>query len=480
MPLSIHDLPSQQQPADTDYDKLTAVFLGRHKIMQVNEQSIWQEIEEVKQAVAEVLAHAKQLGASSAEASMSRTKGLSVETRHGEVETVEFNQDGGLGISLYFGQRKGSASTADLSHDALRRAVEAAADIARYTSEDPYTGIAEASWLEMSPPDLDLYHPDTISTEQAIELCASSEQAAFEVDPRITNSEGASFSSHTGLKVYGNSHGQLVGHPSSRHSVSCVVIGEDGDDMQRDYSFSVSRRYDQLLDARQIGREAAHETLARLNARKIATQKVPVIFRADIASSLFGHLVSAISGGSIYRKSSFLLDKVGKQVMSAGITISEQPHIRQGLASSPFDAEGVKTRDLLVIEQGVLSSYLTTSYSARKLGMASTGHAGGIHNWLVSHGNEDLLALCRTMGKGLLVTELMGQGVNTVTGDYSRGAAGFWVENGEIQFPVSEVTIAGNLKEMFMQMAAVGNDVDRRGGVLTGSVLISQMQVAGH
>ena len=447
--------------------------------MQVSEQSIWQEIEEVKQAVAEVLAHAKQLGASSAEASMSRTKGLSVETRHGEVETVEFNQDGGLGISLYFGQRKGSASTADLSHEALRRTVEAAADIARYTSEDPHTGIAEAGWLELSPPDLDLYHPDTISTEQAIALCAGAEQAAFEVDPRITNSEGASFSSHTGLKVYGNSHGQLVGHPSSRHSVSCVVIGEDGDDMQRDYSFSVARRYDQLLDARQIGREAAHETLARLNARKIATQKVPVIFRADIASSLFGHLVSAISGGSIYRKSSFLLDKVGKQVMSAGITISEQPHIRQGLASSPFDAEGVKTRDLLVIDQGVLSSYLTTSYSARKLGMASTGHAGGIHNWLVSHGNEDLLALCRGMGKGLLVTELMGQGVNTVTGDYSRGAAGFWVEQGEIQFPVSEVTIAGNLKDMFMQMAAVGNDVDRRGGVLTGSVLISQMQVAG-
>lgn len=480
MRLSIHDLAQQQQPACADYDKLSTVFSGRQNIMQVTEPSIWQDIEEVKHAVAEVLAHAKQLGASSAEASMSRTKGLSVETRHGEVETVEFNQDGGLGISLYFGQRKGSASTADLSHEALRRTVEAAADIARYTSEDPHTGIAEASWLEMAPADLDLYYPDSIGTDEAIRLCAGAEEAAFATDKRITNSEGASFSSHTGLKVYGNSHGQLVGYPSSRHSFSCVVIGEDGDDMQRDYSFSVARQYSQLLDPKQIGREAALETVARLNARQIATQKVPVIFRADIASSLFGHLVSAISGGSIYRKSSFLMDKVGKQIMAQGITVQEQPHILRGLASSPFDGEGVKTRDLTVIDQGVLSTYLTTSYSARKLGMASTGHAGGIHNWLVSHGDENLQQLCRTMGKGLLVTELMGQGVNTVTGDYSRGAAGFWVEHGEIQFPVAEVTIAGNLADMFMQMVAVANDVDRRGGVLTGSVLISQMQVAGN
>lgn len=448
--------------------------------MSETNSSIWQEIDEVKQAVAEVLAHAKKLGASSAEASMSRTRGLSVETRHGEVETVEFNQDGGLGISLYFGQRKGSASTADLSPQALQRAVEAAADIARYTSEDPYSGIAEAGWLEMSPPDLDLYHPQSIDTEQAIILCASAEDAAFAADSRITNSEGASFSTHQGLKVYGNSHGQLVGYPSSRHSFSCVVIGEQDDDMQRDYSFTVSRLYNQLRDPREVGREAAIETVQRLKPRKIATQKVPVIFRADIASSLFGHLVSAISGGSIYRKSSFLLDKVGQQVMASGITILEQPHLKQGLASSSFDGEGVKTRDLAVIEQGVLNSYLTTSYSARKLGMNSTGHAGGIHNWLVQHGNDDLAALCRQMGKGLLVTELMGQGVNTVTGDYSRGAAGFWVENGELQFPVAEITIAGNLKDIFMNIQAIGNDVDRRGGVLTGSVLIGQMQVAGE
>jgi PmbA protein len=447
--------------------------------MQVTEQNVWQEIAEVKQAVSAVLARAKQLGASSAEASMSRTRGLSIETRHGEVETVEFNQDGGLGISLYFGQRKGSASTADLSPQALERAVAAAADIARYTSEDPHAGVAEAGWLELSPPDLDLFYPDSISTELAISLCASAEEAAFATDKRITNSEGASFSSHQGLKVYGNSHGQLVGYPSSRHSFSCVMIGEQDEEMQRDYSFTVARQYSKLLDPKQIGREAALETVARLGARQVPTQKVPVIFRADIASSLFGHLVSAISGGSIYRKSSFLLDKVGKQVMASGVSITEQPHLVQALASSPFDAEGVKTRDLSVIESGVLTTYLTTSYSARKLGMASTGHAGGIHNWLINHGDADLAALCRQMGKGLLVTELMGQGVNIVTGDYSRGASGFWVEHGEIQFPVAEVTIAGNLADMFMNIAAVGNDVDRRGGVLTGSVLISQMQLAG-
>ncbi|EIW87980.1 hypothetical protein AGRI_12281 [Alishewanella agri BL06] len=445
----------------------------------MQQTAIQQEIAEVKQAVSQVLAHAKQLGASSAEASMSRTRGLSVETRHGEVETVEFNQDGGLGISLYFGQRKGSASTADLSPQALKRTVEAAADIARYTSEDPHAGVAEASWLEFNPPQLDLYYPDSIGTEKAIALCAAAEEAAFAEDSRITNSEGASFSTHQGLKVYGNSHGQLVGYPSSRHSFSCVVIGEAGDDMQRDYSYTVARRYADLLDPRQIGREAARETVSRLQPRKIPTQKVPVLFRADIASSLFGHLVSAISGGSIYRKSSFLLDTVGQQIMAPGLTILEKPHLDLALASSPFDSEGVKTRDLTVIEQGVLTTYLTTSYSARKLGMASTGHAGGIHNWLVQHGNDDLAALCRQMGKGLLVTELMGQGVNTVTGDYSRGASGFWVEHGEIQFPVAEVTIAGNLKDIFMNIVAIGNDVDRRGGVQTGSVLVSQMQVAG-
>lgn len=448
--------------------------------MQAVQQNIQQEIDEVKAAVSEVLAHAKRLGASSAEASMSRTRGLSVETRNGEVETLEFNQDGGLGISLYYGQHKGSASTADLSPQALRRAVEAATDIARYTSDDPCAGVADASWLELSPPDLNLFHPHEVDTAEAIATCARAEQAAYDTDPRIVNSEGASFSSHQGLKVYGNSHGQLVGYPSSRHSLSCVMIGKTEQDMQRDYSYCVHREFSQLLSPEQIGREAATETVARLDARQVPTQKVAVIFRADIASSLFGHLVSAISGGSIYRESSFLLDKLGQQIFPEHVSIVERPHLPVGLASSPFDAEGVKTRDLVVIEQGVLTSWLLTSYSARKLGLASTGHAGGIHNWLVQHGDSDLVALCRDMGRGLLVTELMGQGVNTVTGDYSRGAAGFWVENGEIQFPVAEVTIAGNLKDIFQNIAAIGNDIDRRGGVHTGSVLIESMQVAGN
>lgn len=448
--------------------------------MSQSANDIFAEINEVKDAVSQVLDYARTLGASSAEASMNRTRGISVETRNGEIETLEFNQDGGLGISVYVGQRKGSASTADLSPQALRRTVEAAIDIARYTSEDPFAGIADASWLEFSPPDLDLYHPADVSTEQAVQYCIEAEQAAFAVDSRITNSDGASFSSHQGLKVYGNSHGQLVGYPSSRHGLSCSVIGEDGDDMQRDYSYTTARALQELTDARLIGEEAARETLHRLNSRKVATQKVPVIFRADIASSLFGHLVSAISGGNIYRKSSFLLDKLGQQVMASHLNIVEQPHLKKGLASTPFDGEGVKTLQRDIITDGVLHSWLTTSYSARKLGMASTGHAGGIHNWLVQHGDKDLAALLREMGTGLLVTELMGQGVNGVTGDYSRGAAGFWVERGEIQFPVSEITIAGNLLQMFRDIAAIGNDVDRRGGVLTGSVLLNQMQLAGH
>lgn len=448
--------------------------------MSQSANDIFAEINEVKDAVSQVLAHARQLGASSAEASMNRTRGISVETRNGEIETLEFNQDGGLGISVYVGQRKGSASTADLSPQALKRTVEAAIDIARYTSEDPCAGIADAAWLEFSPPDLDLYHPAAVTTEQAVQYCLEAEQAAFAVDSRITNSDGASFSSHQGLKVYGNSHGQLVGYPSSRHGLSCSVIGEDGDDMQRDYSYTTARALDELKAAALIGEEAARETVNRLNSRKLDTQKVPVIFRADIASSLFGHLVSAISGGNIYRKSSFLLDKLGQQVMAKQLNITERPHLTKGLASTPFDGEGVKTLEREIISAGVLNSWLTTSYSARKLGMASTGHAGGIHNWFVQHGDKDLAALLRDMGTGLLVTELMGQGVNGVTGDYSRGAAGFWVERGEIQFPVSEITIAGNLQQMFMDIVEIGNDVDRRGGVLTGSVLLNQMQLAGH
>mgnify|MGYP000094300446 CR=1 FL=1 len=440
---------------------------------------IYQHISEVKDAVSEVLEHAKKLGATAAEAAMSSTSGLSVSTRMGEVETIEFNQDGGLGISVYVGNNKGSASTADLNPKTLRTVVEKAIDIAKFTSDDPFNGIADKELLEFAPQDLDLYHPWEVSPEQGIELCHQAEQAALNADERIVNSDGASFSSHQGLRVYGNSHGMIAGYPRTRHSISTMVIGKEGEQMQRDSAYTIARHKDDLNDAAKVGLEAATETLAKLNSQKLGTMKVPVIFRADIANSLFGHLVSAIGGGALYRKSSFLLDSLGTKVFSDCVNISERPHLLKGLASSPFDAEGLKTVDREIIQGGELQTYLLASYAARKLSMAPTGHAGGIHNWLVEQTHADLKALLKTMGTGLLVTELMGQGVNTVTGDYSRGAAGFWVENGEIQYPVSEITIAGNLKDMFKAVVGLGGDIERRGGIQTGSVLIEQMQVAG-
>ena len=440
---------------------------------------IYQHISEVKDAVSEVLEHAKKLGATAAEAAMSSTSGLSVSTRMGEVETIEFNQDGGLGISVYVGNNKGSASTADLNPKTLRTVVEKAIDIAKFTSDDSFNGIADKELLEFAPQDLDLYHPWEVSPEQGVEFCHQAEQAALNADERIVNSDGASFSSHQGLRVYGNSHGMIAGYPLTRHSISTMVIGKEGEQMQRDSAYTIARHKDDLNDAAKVGLEAATETLAKLNSQKLGTMKVPVIFRADIANSLFGHLVSAIGGGALYRKSSFLLDSLGTKVFSDCVNISERPHLLKGLASSPFDAEGLKTVDREIIQGGELQTYLLASYAARKLSMAPTGHAGGIHNWLVEQTHADLKALLKTMGTGLLVTELMGQGVNTVTGDYSRGAAGFWVENGEIQYPVSEITIAGNLKDMFKAVVGLGGDIERRGGIQTGSVLIEQMQVAG-
>ncbi|MDB2356339.1 MULTISPECIES: metalloprotease PmbA [unclassified Pseudoalteromonas] len=440
---------------------------------------IYTQISQVKDAVAEVLEHAKKLGATGAEAAMSSTSGLSVSTRMGEVETIEFNQDGGLGISVYVGNHKGSASTADLNPKTLRTVVEKAIDIAKFTSDDPHNGVADKALLEFAPLDLDLYHPWDVSPEQGIELCHSAEQAALNADERIVNSDGASFSSHQGLRVYGNSHGLIAGYPRTRHSISTMVIGKDGEQMQRDSAYTVSREQNGLKDAAAVGLEAASETLAKLNSQKLGTMKVPVIFRADIANSLFGHLVSAIGGGALYRKSSFLMDSLGTQVFSDCVNVSERPHLLKGLASTPFDSEGVKTIDREIIQGGELQTYLLASYAARKMNMTPTGHAGGIHNWLVEKTHQDLTELLKTMGTGLLVTELMGQGVNTVTGDYSRGAAGFWVENGEIQYPVSEITIAGKLQDMFKAIVGLGGDIERRGGIQTGSVLIEEMQVAG-
>jgi len=441
-----------------------------------------EQLDEVKIRVARVLDLAKSLGADGAEVAMSRQQGLSVNTRMGEVENVEFTNDGALGITVYQQGRKGSASTADLSEEALTKTVTAAVNIAKYTSVDDCSGLADKHLLAMQPLDLDLYHPQALTTDQAIELAKECEQAALAVDKRITNSDGASLDSFSGFKVYGNSSGQLVGYPSSRHSLSCVMIASDGEDMQRDYAYSVNRDFSLLDDAKKIGLKASKEVLSRLNAQKIATAKVPVLFRADIANTLWGHFIAAISGGNLYRKSSFLLDALGNDIFPNFLNISERPHIAKALASSAFDSEGVLTQDREIITNGALQTYLLTSYSARKLGLTTTGHAGGIHNWMVEakgH-SSDFDAMLKTLGTGLLVTELMGQGVNVVNGDYSRGAAGFWVENGEIAYPVSEITIAGNLMDMFKGIVAVGSDLDMHGSIRTGSVLIDEMQVAGH
>ncbi len=445
----------------------------------MTQKDIFQDINDAKQATDAALSLAKKLGATTAEVGISKQRGLSVSTRLGETETVEFNQDGAMGITVYQGQRKGSASTADLSPDALERAVKAAIDIARFTSEDDCSGLADKDLLEMSPPDLDLYHPTTVLPDEAAAFCKEAEDAAFTVDERIKNSDGASYAAYEGFRVYGNTHGQIVGYPSSRYSLSCGVIAQADDEMERDYDYTVNRQAG-LLDAPAlIGKKAAREVISRLGSRKLDTMKVPVVFRAQVAASLFGHLVSAVSGTSLYRKSTFLMDSLGKQVFSDIVNIHENPHIARALASSPFDREGVKTVSRDIISGGELQTYLLTSYSARKLGRQTTGHAGGIHNWRIQETHDDLQALLKTMDRGVLITELMGQGVNGVTGDYSRGAAGFWVENGEIQYPVSEITIAGNLKDMFMNVAGIGGDVDFRGGVHTGSVMISEMQIAG-
>lgn len=438
------------------------------------------DMQRAEEAVQEALSYARTLGASAAECALSQSRGLSVDSRLGEVETVEFNQDGSLGITIYRGQRKGAAATADLQPDAVRAAVSKANDIARYTSEDPCSGLADKKLMAESYPDLGLYFDANMDPEYAIAQARECEQAALGKDPRITNSDGANYSSHAGFRVYGNSHGFIGSYMSSRQSLSCVLIGKEGESMERDYAYTMARSPANLLSPQQVAADAVEATVSRLGARSVETCKVPVIFHHDVAHGLFGHLVAAISGGSLYRKSSYLLDRLNTQVLPGWVNVYEDPHIVGGLASSPFDHEGVKTEAREIITDGTLNTYLLTSYAARKLGMQTTGHAGGIHNWKISHGSEDLDALCKRMGRGLLVTELMGQGVNIVTGDYSRGAGGFWVENGEIQYPVSEVTIAGNLDAMLKNMVAIGSDVDLRHGIQTGSVLLEEMSIAGN
>ena len=440
---------------------------------------IEQQLAEIQSKVADTLKLALKKGATQAEASMSKVEGISVSSRLREVENIEFTNDGGLGISVYVGKHKGSASTADLSMEALALAVEKAVDIAKYTSEDPCTGLADAELIATEFPDLELYHPSPLDPQQAIRTAVAAESAALDYDPRITNSDGASYNANMGMRVYGNTHGINAGYTSSRYSLSCMVIASDNDDMQRDYAYTVSRDASKLDSAEAVGLEAAQCTVARLGAQKIKTATVPVLIDKQLASSLFGHYVGAISGGSLYRRSSFLLDKLGSQVFPEWLNIVERPHLKGGLASSNFDHEGVATKDMTIVDGGKLSTYLYTSYSARKLNTVTNGHAGGIHNWIVSDSGQSDAELLKTMGTGLYVTEMMGQGVNIVTGDYSRGAAGFWVENGVIQYPVHEVTIAGTLQEMFANIVAIGAERDARGSVSTGAVLLEKMKIAG-
>ena len=433
--------------------------------------------------VEQILAEASKLGASASEAAVSIESGLSVNARMGEVETVEHNHDKGLGVTVYFGQSKGSASTSDFGEAAIRDTVAAACRIARYTAADEYAGLADAELMAKDVPDLDLVHPWELSPERAIELAIESEDAARGFDPRIVNSDGASVSSHHSFRVYGNSHDFVGAFGGTRHSMSCCVVGQElGDDetMQRDYWYTSSRDACTLEAPEIVGHKAAERTVQRLGARRIKTCQTPVIFAAEQASGLVSSFLSAIRGGVQYRRSSFLLDCAGEQVFPDFMQIDERPLLLRGQYSSPFDREGVATRNRDLIKDGVVQGYILDSYAARRLKLQTTANAGGTRNVFVSHGDDDLHALCRKMGTGLLVTDMMGHGTNMVTGDYSRGAAGFWIENGVIQYPVEELTVAGNLKQMFKDIVAIGSDVDHRGNIRTGSILVDNMTVAGE
>ena len=439
-----------------------------------------QQEQQLRDAVSLAIEIAQKAGAT-AEVGVTKSGGLSVSTRLQEIENVEFNNDGALGISVYVGQQKGNASTSDLTPEAIKNTVEAALAIAKYTSPDDCAGLADRELMAFDAPDLDLYHAAEIDVDKAVQLALDTEKAALEHDERIVNSEGASFNAHTGVRVYGNSHGMLQSYLSSRYSLSCSVIAEHQDQLERDYEYTVARDINQLAQPNWVGENAAQKAIARLQPQKLATQEAPVIFLNDVATGLISHLAAAISGGSLYRKASFLLDHLGKQVLPDWFEIAERPHLIGQLASTPFDSEGVRTQDMEIIRNGILQTYLLTSYSGRKLGMQSTGHAGGIHNWLIKpNSSGKLTALLRQMNRGLLVTEVMGQGVNLVTGDYSRGAAGFWVENGEIQYPVAEITIAGQLPDMLRNIVAVADDIEHRSNIQTGSILLEKMKISGN
>jgi len=446
----------------------------------VSETRFSYPISTLQQISQDILAHAKKGGATACETNVSDGFGQTVTVRQSAVETIEYNRDKGLSVTVYMGQKRGHASTSDFSPHAISDTVAAALSIARYTADDDCAGLAEAELLAKDYPDLDLYFPWQISVEEAIELARTCEQASYAADKRITNSEGASISVSESQFIYANSLGFLGGYPLSRHSISCAMIAEHGDSKQRDYWYSIARDATDLEAVESIGQKAGKRSAARLGAKKIDTCEVPVLFEAPIASSLIGHFTSAVSGGNLYRQSSFLLNSIGQQVFTPHIQILELPHLHKGLASSAFDDDGVATVERDIVANGVVQGYFLSSYSARKLGLCTTGNAGGSHNLIMRDGTGlSFDALLQKMGTGLLVTELLGHGINAVTGDYSRGASGFWVENGVISHPVEEITIAGNLKNMFQGILAIGDDVIVRGSKQCGSVLIDRMTVAG-
>lgn len=438
------------------------------------------KLAELSQVAQLAVEHARTLGADQAEAGASLEQGLSVTVRLGEIETLEHQQDRGLGVTVYVAGRKGSASTADLSPGAVRETVAKACSIARLTAVDEFAGLADAALMATNIPDLDLHHPWTLTPEQAAAMARACEAAALESDRRLRNSEGATVHTGSGVRVYANSHGFCAGMPSSYHSLSCVVLAGEAEGMERDYWYSADRNWRHLASPEEVGLEAARRTVRRLGARRVDTCEVPVLFSPEVARGVIGHLVAALRGTAQYRQSSFLLESAGRRVFPEWLTIEEQPHLPGALGSAAWDNEGVATRPRALVDQGEIQGYILSSYSARKLGLQTTGNAGGTHNLVVGTSGEDLQGLLVRMSRGLLVTELMGQGVNIVTGDYSRGAAGFWVEGGELAGPVSEVTIAGNLVDMFAGILAAGADVDTRGVIRCGSLLVDRMTVAGH
>lgn len=446
----------------------------------ITKQELQTQEQELRQAVEFALNFAKKAGAE-AEVGVTKVAGLSVSSRLEQVENIEFNNDGSLGISVYLGKRKGNASTSDLQPQSIQRAVESALAIAKYTSEDDCAGLADKELMAFDAPDLELYHQANLSVDQVLALAIEAENAALNANEQIVNSEGATFNSHSGVRVYGNTHGMLQSNLSSRYSLSCSVIAAHGEQLERDYEYTISREFDKLQAPQWVGQQAAFKAVDRLNPQKIKTCEVPVVYYNDVATGLIGHLAGAISGGALYRKSSFLLDHLGKQVLPDWFEISERPHLLRQLASTAFDSEGVRTQNREIIRDGVLQTYLMTSYSARKMGFKSTGHAGGIHNWLVKPNRTGGLdTLLKEMDTGLLLTEFLGSAINPVTGEYSRGAAGFWVEKGEIQYPVAEITVAGQLQEMFNQIIAVAGDVEHRSNIQTGSILIEKMKISGE